>query len=130
MARPKINSTISKVISLTLFTLFLSSCYYDNEEYLYPDNGSNCDTTGVQYSTDIAPLMASTCNACHSAVSPSGNIVTSDYNGIKTAIAGGLFWKAVNHEQGATPMPLNGNKLATCELARIKAWIDAGAPQN
>mgnify|MGYP000847479915 FL=1 len=121
----------AKIIPLAFLLIFVNSCYYDNEEYLYPGlPGSECDTTGVTWSGTVAPLMASNCNACHSPASPSGNVVTSTYDGLKTAVNSGKFWKAINHEAGASPMPQGGNKLPACDLKKIKAWIDAGAPQN
>lgn len=120
-----------RIILSALAVISLHSCYYDNEEYLYPEQpGGNCDTVNVSYASVVAPIMAANCNACHGAAAPSGNIITSSYEGIKASVNSGQFWKAINHESGASPMPKNGNKLPACELKKIKAWIDAGAPQN
>jgi len=120
-----------RMLTFAVLILLAGSCYYDKEEDLYPGlPGSSCDTTGVTWSGTVVPLMASNCNACHNPAAPSGNVVTSTFDGLKTAVNSGIFWKAINHEAGASPMPQGGNKLPDCDLRKIKAWIDAGAPQN
>ncbi|MHC1775063.1 MAG: hypothetical protein AB9834_06560 [Lentimicrobium sp.] len=134
MASPRISYSTRTVLNLLVFALsafMVTSCYYDNEEYLYPElPGGQCDTTGITYSGFVAPLMASNCNSCHSEASPSGNVITSTYAGLKTAVNSGVFRKAINHESGASAMPQGGNKLPSCELLKIDAWINQGAPQN
>jgi hypothetical protein len=125
------SKTLLKIFGFTFITIFVTSCYYDNEEYLYPElPGGQCDTTGVTYSAVVAPILASNCNACHNPATPSGNVITSTYDGLKTVVNSGIFRKAINHESGASPMPKNGNKLPACELLKIDAWINQGAPQN
>ena len=122
-----------KAVKMLIFVLtasLLTSCYYDNEEELYPGSGVPCDTTGVTYGNSVAPLMASNCNGCHSEASPAGNIVTSTYDGLRSAVNSGILRKAINHESGAAPMPQGGNKLSACDLAKVDAWINQGAPQN
>ncbi|MFH1121085.1 MAG: hypothetical protein V1775_14800 [Bacteroidota bacterium] len=122
---------MNKLATFSIITVMVSSCYYDNEEFLYPDlPGVQCDTTGITYSGFVAPLLALNCNSCHSEVSPSGNVVTSTYDGLRTVIESGRFRKAINHESGAQPMPQNGNKLSSCDLSKIDAWIIRGYPQN
>jgi hypothetical protein len=122
---------LQKISIVILMAISLQSCYYDNEEYLYPDlPGGECDTVNVSYSGVVAPIMAASCNSCHSPAAPSGNVTISTYDGLKASVNSGQFWKAINHESGASPMPQGGNKLPSCELKKIKAWIDAGAPQN
>jgi hypothetical protein len=37
---------------------------------------------------------------------------------------------AITHAPGFTPMPQGGAKLPACEIAKIKAWVDAGSPNN
>jgi len=134
MERPTTDRILSNLIKLAAFSIIsfmVSSCYYDSEEYLYPElPGGQCDTTGITYSGFVAPLLASNCNSCHGEASPSGNVVTSTYDGLKTAINSGAFRKAINHESGASPMPKDGNKLSSCELLKIDTWINQGAPQN
>lgn len=108
---------------------FMSSCYYDNEEDLYPKQTA-CDTTNVTYETKIAPIMQNNCNSCHNQVTANAGVVTDNYNDLKTVAENGQLWGAVNHEPGYSPMPRNGEQLPECELKKIRIWIDNGAPRN
>jgi len=107
----------------------LSSCYYDNAEELYP-NPLACDTTNVTYSGTIAPILATSCNSCHSTTSASGGIITDNYDDLKSLVDGDRFWGAVNQQPGYSPMPQGAEKLNDCTLAKIDTWIFAGGPNN
>jgi hypothetical protein len=134
MVRLTTDRMLKKLIRITGFAIIamaVTSCYYDNEEYLYPGlPGGECDTTGITYAGFVAPLLASNCNSCHNEAAPSGNVVTSTYDGLKIVVNSGRFRKAINHESGALQMPQNGDKLSSCELLKIDAWINRGALQN
>ena len=110
--------------------ILLQSCYYDNEVYLYgTGGGSACDTTNVTYLGTIAPLMASNCNACHSATTGNG-VNTSDYTNLKLIVTNGKLVKSVNWTAGAIQMPLGGQKMPSCSLAKINKWVNGGALNN
>jgi hypothetical protein len=119
------------LFSAFLLTFSLSSCYYDNEEDLYP-GGNSCDTSNVTYSNSVAPVFANAnganCNSCHSSSNPSGNIVTDNYASVKANIS--RIRGAINHQSGYSQMPQNGSKLSTCELTKIDIWINQGMPNN
>ncbi len=115
------------LISMLVIVASLSGCYYDNEEDLYPGSQA-CDLTNVTYTASIAPIFAASCNSCHSAGSPSGNITTDSYAAVKTNIS--RIKGAVNHQSGFSPMPQNGNKLSNCDLSKIDDWINQGMPNN
>lgn len=118
------------IIMIVFFLLIIAnSCYYDNEEYLYP-NPTNCDTTNVTYAATVAPILATSCNSCHSSSSPSAGIITDNYNGLQVVINNGKFRGAINHLSGYSPMPKGGSKLNSCDLTKINTWLDAGAPNN
>ncbi len=131
MERPIIKPNTFSPLALILFVIVLigSSCYYDNEEYVYP-NPTACDTTNATYSLTVAPIMAANCNGCHSSNAPSAGIITDSYAGLQPIIADGKFRGAINHLPGFSSMPQGGNKLSTCDLAKIDAWLNAGAPNN
>ena len=114
---------------LLVFGLFLQSCYYDNEVYLYGAGGSACDTTNVTYSGTIAPIMVNNnCNACHTPSSGNG-IVTTDYADLKILATNGKLVNSVNGT-GTILMPLNGQKMPSCTLAKISKWVRDGALNN
>ncbi len=112
-----------------LFSLiYLTGCYSDNEEDLYP-NKSTCDTSNVTYTTTIAPIMQTNCNVCHSTAVASGGVVTDTYEGLKIPALNGKLWSAVSWT-GPKKMPKDASQLSSCNLAKINIWIRDGAPNN
>lgn len=110
--------------------VFLSGCYYDVEEELYPYTG-NCDTTSVSYSASILPILQiNGCLGCHTGGAPSGNISLENYISVKAVAQSGRLMGSVSHAGGYTPMPQGGNKLSACSINKLRAWIDAGMPEN
>ena len=91
---------------------------------------ASCDTSNVTYSSSIKNIISNKCQGCHSSTSPAGGYDFSTYAGVKARINDGKLWGAVNQVAGYSAMPKNGNKLSTCELAKLKIWINAGAPNN
>jgi hypothetical protein len=104
-------------------TLSLGGCYYDNEEDLYLGS-SSCDTSNVTYTLSVAPVFAGYCNSCHATGSPSGGIVTDNYESVVANIT--RIKGSINHENGYLAMPQNGGKLSTCDLSKIDIWIRKG----
>ena len=112
---------------ITAFTL--AGCYYDKEEELYGANP--CDTNNVSYSGTIAGVINNYgCLGCHAESSPSANINLASYTGVKARVTDGSLWGSINHSPGFSPMPQAAGKMSLCDISRIKAWIDAGAPNN
>jgi len=111
---------------LGLIILGTTSCYYDNEEELYPQP-IECDTSNVTYSSSIAPIMSNSCNDCHGGVAPAAGIETDTYEGLKIIADDGRLRGVVNHESGYSPMPKDRPKLNDCDLTKIGIWLDNGA---
>lgn len=111
--------------------VLITGCYYDVEEELYPPT-TNCNTPAtVSFSQHVNPLFQSYgCLGCHGGGSPSGNVNLSSYNGVKAKVTDGRLFGAINHAAGFSPMPQGGNKMNACDIATVKAWIDAGALNN
>jgi hypothetical protein len=108
--------------------IFLSSCYYDNEETLYPS--TECITADMSYQNDIVPIISSNCYVCHSAIANTGNITLEGYTEIKKYVDSGQLMGAINHASGFKPMPEDAPKLNDCLISKIDSWIAAGAPNN
>ena len=114
----------------------LSGCYYDNKEELHPElllNG-NCDTTVViKYSTDIQPILNNSCganNSCHGSSSTSG-IPLNAYNDTRSVAVTGKLWSAIVWDGNASQMPQgSSSQINDCYQAKIRKWIDEGAPDN
>ena len=112
-----------------IISIINAGCYYDKEQELYGANP--CDTNNVSYSGTVAGLINNYgCLGCHSESSPSANINLANYAGVKTRVTDGSLLGSINHSPGFTPMPQGAGKLSICDISRIKAWIDAGAPNN
>lgn len=117
--------------SLCLASLLLSSCYYDNEEYLYgPLDDGTCDTLNVSYSVNVKPILEQECFACHDFTAPGGGVVLTEFSQLQNAIIDGSLLGAIKHEPGFSNMPKSGNQLPACDIQRIEAWVQAGAPNN
>jgi hypothetical protein len=89
-----------------------------------------CDTSSVSFSADITPVLNDFCVSCHNASAPSGGVVLSTYNGVKSVADDGRLVGSVFHLPGFSPMPPSGTRLDECKLNKIKAWGNAGAPAN
>lgn len=115
--------------SLAVFSVFavllLNRCYYDSVEYLY--SGNVCDTTNVTYSGTIAPIMSANCNSCHSGGSPAAGVSTDSYAGVNIIASDG---RLVNTTTGATILMPTMGKMDNCTVAKIGAWVKAGAINN
>lgn len=107
----------------------LSGCYYDVESELYAPSVP-CDTAAVTFAGHIEPLVASECAGCHSGASPDGGLTLEGHAAISAAFLTGGAQDRVNRAAGSSgAMPPSG-PLATCDLAALTAWIEAGAPNN
>lgn len=114
---------------ITSASLFFGSCESENEENLL--GGIACDTTNITYNNSIATLLNNKgCVTCHNTNFASGGVNLDSYSQAKQYADNGKLFGSVNHENGFSPMPEGGSKLSTCELNKIKAWINRGSPEN
>ncbi|MEO8588274.1 MAG: hypothetical protein ABI432_02810 [Flavobacteriales bacterium] len=120
----------SRCVLLFLPTLLFAACTYDKADELAEPAGA-CDTTNVTYTGTIVPIMITRCAlpGCHV---PGGN-GTGDlttYAGVQNHVLNGKLLAAVQHTTGAIPMPPDGSMIPMCDILRISAWIQQGAPNN
>lgn len=116
-------------LAILFWSLFFTSCQYDNEEELY-GKGGDCDTSNVTYSQTIKPILTASCYTCHSssnAPSFGSRINLENYNELMIRVNNGKLVGAISHSPGYTAMPLVGAKLDDCTIEKIKTWIDNGA---
>jgi len=89
------------------------------------------------FATDVAPILQKNCVACHSSSVHKGGLVLESYANL---MKGGRHGPVVvpSHaassrmiellEGKATPqMPIDSDPLSNSDIAKIKAWINAGA---
>lgn len=115
-------------VGLVIVLLSTTGCYYDKEVKLYPQ--TVCDTTTVTYSSSVVPVLLSNCTVCHGGNTPSAGIRLDTYAGVKVQADNGKMWGAVSQASSFSPMPKNAVKLNTCNLTKIKKWLDAGTLNN
>lgn len=87
-----------------------------------------CDTLGMTYNLDIAPILTNNCTGCHSGSNPSGNLLLTNYNQASAIASSGLLQAVVSHSAGVAAMP-PGNRLSDCNVNKIKAWANQGRNQ-
>lgn len=88
---------------------------------------NECDTTNLSFSTDIQPIFEQSCVSCHSGANPSGNLRLGIYSEIKDAVLN----NSVVYRAGPNgSMPPSGVKIDLCKWNKLKAWVNAGMPDN
>lgn len=122
---------IISLATIAIFSLFIVSCYYDNEEALYPTYNTTCDTTNVTFTGTIVPILSNSCYSCHSnaaAASAGNNIRLQDYADVQiraASIAG-----SIKHIGAFSPMPKNGGSIKTCSITQFDIWVRTGMINN
>jgi hypothetical protein len=115
---------------LMLGILMLSACYYDKADIVYPPSAP-CDSTNVTYSNTVVPILTARCYACHSGTaSAGGGIKLDSYNAVLVQVNNGRLLGSIEQRPGFSPMPKGSPKMPECEIAKIRVWINAGAPNN
>ena len=96
----------------------ITSCYYDNEEELYPNNF--CDTIDISFVNDIQLKLNNECLACHQSPFPSGGPDLSNYQSVKVIADNSRLFGSLNHDNSFSPMPQGGEKWNECDLSKIR----------
>jgi hypothetical protein len=126
--KQKMKRLIISLAIIAVFLLFFVSCYYDNEEALYPTLNTTCDTTRVTYSRTIVPILSNNCYSCHSDANAAfgGNVHLEQYPDV---VANSAKISVSIKQTGAKPMPPSG-KLKPCSIAQFDIWVIKGMPDN
>lgn len=114
--------------TITISSFLFVSCYYDNEEALYPALSNSCDTTNVTYSRTIVPILNDNCLGCHSTVATGGAILLTSYPeviGYAPRITG-----SIKQLPSFTAMPKNSGKIKNCSIIQWDIWVKNGMPNN
>lgn len=126
-----------KIVSVLIGMIFifgmLYSCYFDNEEELYP--AESCNNENVSFREDVIPILESACYNCHDLANApvlGDGINLEGYSKLKSYLdidsnkfLGSLKWNG----QGS-PMPKNASKLDVCSINKIEVWINEGQLNN
>ncbi len=91
---------------------------------------NGCDTNNTTFSTNVKPIIKLKCEGCHSGSNLGGGISLVTFTEIQNEALSLRLPNVITHQPGFKAMPLGGAKLPDCEIETIKAWIDAGSPNN
>jgi hypothetical protein len=120
------------LLGLSVFTLTVTfqSCYYDNEEDLYPNENTACDTAVFSYTGKVKSIMDTYCATagCHNATTHAAGYYLDTYDNVKTSAQDPLFMCSIRRESGCSPMPKAQSKLSDCNITIIQKWIDNNYP--
>jgi hypothetical protein len=103
---------------------FLSSCYYDVEEELYP--GSNCQTIELPtYTNSIKAVIDANCatSGCH-VDGGTGPANFTSYQGFVDYLPGGFEARVIDARDMPPSIP-----LTPCDYQLFQIWITNGAPE-
>ena len=119
-----------------LLALLVAGCTYAHgDDAPVPCNDATPDL--ATYKNVISPIFDQHCRSCHGATynqpgdarNYGGEIPFRDYQDIK-AYGNTTYLICCIEHNGCANMPKIGEKLSDCDIARIKAWVAAGEPNN
>lgn len=122
-------------IAVLIFVyLVFEGCVYHKADQQYPSLGG-CDTTNIHYSVEIKAILDANCKSCHDGISSISGIDLYDHSTISVFALDGQFTygtllSAVLHKGGAPEMPENAPMMQDCDINKIAAWVNNGAPDN
>lgn len=121
----------SPIFVLVFLLSLYSSCYYDNEEELYPV-GQTCDTISVNYYGSIKPIIDSHCSGQSGCHGSDVEFRLNSFSVLKTYIQADSprFFGSINHSGTYSPMPKNAPKISECEIKKLAKWSSTNFPEN
>ena len=121
-------------LKILLFSiiLFFAACTKLNDEVLFGDT-NQCDTSAVSYKSDLFPILQNNCLFCHNQqnhLNAGAGINLEGYSKVKSMASSGRLVGSIAHSPGFSPMPKNSPQLQSCQIAKIKAWVNQGMKNN
>ncbi|MDB5196788.1 MAG: hypothetical protein JWP88_1159 [Flaviaesturariibacter sp.] len=114
------------LILMVMILIGFNSCKQNSEEAM-----PICSTSNVTYSATIQNLITTyNCKSCHNNRFMPGGVNAESYTSLKDQALNGRLYGAITHTSPYIGMPLGYPKMSDCDISKIKAWIDAGAPNN
>lgn len=129
---PKLGSAHIGISGVFIMLISLS-CYYDNQEDLYPTlSSTSCKDTQVSFSSQVLPLMNARCNqsSCHNGNDRAGQIVLDNFTNLLVSANDGSLLGSMRHSAGYLPMPDGAAMLDNCSIELVATWISEGSLNN
>ena len=127
--------TLSTIL-MVCFIFSMNNCTYKNAEDIYPASGG-CNTANMSYTNDIQPIMSTYCYSCHGSTPIGMNnkcslITYADVAAQVDPASGDILYGEIvlPDVQSISHMPYLLPSLSSCQIAKIKAWIDQGYKNN
>lgn len=120
----------------------LSACSYTSGYKNDPAPACSTVPAAVSYKANVLPIFQSNCYRCHRATEYQSKanfaLNMEDFSQVAqwsnpaTGLNGVSYMVGnIRHDPGFIAMPYDGvGNLDACQIAIIKAWVDAGAPNN
>jgi WD40 repeat protein len=94
----------------------------------------------INYKDDVSTVFQTHCNACHNLDKKKGGLVLENYSSLMQGGGSGSvvepgdpdnsrLFLVVNHDEEPS-MPPNSSKIPDKDIALIRKWIEAGAPET
>ena len=115
-----------------ILSLLMTSCYYDTE---YEDTTGDNGNPEVSYQTDIIPLWAADCVACHNGNEPPNLLDNVSYDELLNGYVvpgdadASILYKSLLGIDGIPLMP-PGAMWPNNRIDLVKDWINQGALNN
>lgn len=127
----KTNTLLGKVTwCFPALALLLVSCSNSGDKASKLDI---CKIDTISFKADILPIFENNCFSCHNeennARKADGNKMI-DYSDIKKYLDQDLIIGNIEHQSGFIKMPYKKQKLDSCDIEKIKAWVATGAFDN
>ena len=117
------------IATISLISFFFVSCYYDNEEALYPALSNSCDTTNVTYSGTIVPILQGSCLGCHG-TPPKGATSRSLSTYSEVVANADRITGSIKQLSNFRAMPEGSTKINGCSISQWDIWVRNGMLDN
>ena len=122
------------VIVLALLASLLSACGTSDVENPGVDA---TDAPEISFSANVMPILERDCVRCHGAGRASGGVMVDSYtnimagaNGQAIVVPGKAASSILVDVLVTGAMPRGAARLSDADIETIRAWVDAGAPDN
>jgi hypothetical protein len=89
-----------------------------------------CDSTQFKFAANIQPILQNHCTGCHSGPTPPNGVNLTSFATVQPLALSGQLYGVIAHLPGYDPMPKGSGMLSACEIAQVRKWAQAGAPNN
>ena len=110
--------------NIITITLLLCICFSGCEKNVEEDH-VDCSSIETYYTENVAPILSSNCNGCHSGTTAAAGLALDSYTSVYSAIKSGNVLDRVNRNSGDNGfMPQGGQKLSNANLDILQTFFD------